>query len=30
VFIMGLAKPAEILRQGWIYLQVRVILSTLF
>ncbi len=23
VFIMGLAKPAEILRQGWIYLQVR-------
>ena len=22
VFIMGLAKPAEILRQGWIYLQV--------
>lgn len=22
VFIKGLAKPAEILRQGWIYLQV--------
>ena len=26
VFIMGLAKPAEILRQGWIYLQVRLFL----